>query len=106
MTTVDLLKNLQREIGCAILFISHDLGIVGELCDRVNVMYAGEVVETGAVSGVFESPRHPYTQQLLACDPARVKQRTRHLPTIPGHVPSLAKLPSGCVFSDPLCGSI
>ena len=100
LTTIELLKTLQREIGCAILFISHHLGVIAELCDRVNVMYAGEVVETGTVSAVFQEPRHPYTQQLLACDPARVTARSRRLPTIPGQVPNLAQLPSGCVFSE------
>jgi oligopeptide/dipeptide ABC transporter ATP-binding protein len=100
LTTIELLKTLQREIGCAILFISHHLGVIAELCDRVNVMYAGEVVETGPVSAVFQQPLHPYTQRLLACDPARVTERSRRLPTIPGQVPNLVKLPSGCVFSD------
>jgi peptide/nickel transport system ATP-binding protein len=100
LATIELLKTLQREIGCAILFISHHLGVIAELCDRVNVMYAGEVVESGTVRAVFEQPRHPYTQRLLACDPARVMERSRHLPTIRGQVPNLVNLPPGCVFSD------
>jgi oligopeptide/dipeptide ABC transporter ATP-binding protein len=100
LTTIALLKQLQRELGCAILFVSHHLGVIAELCDRVNIMYAGEVVETGDISSVFRAPRHPYTQRLLACDPARVTERTRHLPTIPGELPDLVSLPKGCVFAD------
>jgi oligopeptide/dipeptide ABC transporter ATP-binding protein len=100
LTTIALLKTLQRELGCAILFVSHHLGVIAELCDRVNVMYAGEVVETGDIRSVFHHPRHPYTQSLLACDPARVTERTRHLPTIPGELPDLVDLPKGCVFAD------
>ncbi len=100
VATIELLKALQREIGCAILFVSHHLGVVAELCDRVNVMYAGEVVESGPVRPVFQRPQHPYTQRLLACDPARVHERTRHLPTIPGDLPDLVALPPGCVFAD------
>jgi oligopeptide/dipeptide ABC transporter ATP-binding protein len=100
MATIELLKALQREIGCAILFVSHHLGVIAELCDRVNVMYAGEVVESGPIRPVFQRPQHPYTQRLLACDPARVRERTRHLPTIRGDLPDLVDLPPGCVFAD------
>jgi oligopeptide/dipeptide ABC transporter ATP-binding protein len=100
LTTIALLKQLQQELGCAILFVSHHLGVIAELCDRVNVMYAGEVVETGDIRSVFHDPRHPYTQRLLACDPARVAERTRRLPTIPGELPDLIDLPKGCVFAD------
>jgi oligopeptide/dipeptide ABC transporter ATP-binding protein len=100
VATIGLLKGLQQEFGCAILFVSHHLGVVAELCDRVNVMYAGEVVESGPIRPVFQHPRHPYTQRLLDCDPARVRERTRHLPTIPGDLPDLVDLPSGCIFAD------
>ena len=100
LATIELLKTLQREIGCAILFVSHHLGVIAELCDRVNVMYAGEVVETGDIRSVFHNPRHPYTQRLLACDPARMAERSRRLPTIPGELPDLVNLPAGCVFAD------
>ncbi|MEA2782499.1 MAG: peptide/nickel transport system ATP-binding protein [Rhodospirillaceae bacterium] len=99
IATIELLKKLQREIGCAILFVSHHLGVIAELCDRVNVMYAGEVVESGGVRSVFRAPQHPYTQRLLACDPARVAERSRRLPTIPGDLPDLVTLPPGCVFA-------
>ena len=100
VATIELLKGLQQEIGCAILFVSHHLGVIAELCDRVNVMYAGEVVESGRIRPVFQHPQHPYTQRLLACDPARVRERTRHLCTIPGELPDLVNLPPGCVFAD------
>lgn len=95
---IHLLKELQREIGCSILFVSHHLGVVAELCDQVAVMYAGEVVEQGDVRDIFHNPGHPYTQALLECDPGRIKQRTRNLPTIPGEVPSLFGSIKGCIF--------
>ena len=100
LATIELLKTLQREIGCAILFVSHHLGVIAELCDRVSVMYAGEVVETGDIRSVFHQPRHPYSERLLACDPARMAERSRRLPTIPGELPDLVNLPAGCVFAE------
>ena len=95
---IGLLKELQRELGCSILFISHHLGVIAELCERVVVMYAGEVVEEGATADVFRRPAHPYTERLLACDPARIRQKTRELPTIAGEIPDLVELGGGCVF--------
>lgn len=92
------LQQLQRDFGCAILFISHHLGVIAELCDDVTVMYAGEVVESGATRDVFLKPLHPYTQKLLECDPARIKQATRNLPVIGGSLPDLVELEPGCVF--------
>jgi oligopeptide/dipeptide ABC transporter ATP-binding protein len=92
------LKTLQKDIGCSILFISHHLGVIAELCDRVVVMYAGEVVESGTVTEIFHAPRHPYTRMLLACDPGRITERTRVLPIIPGVLPDLVDLPAGCIF--------
>ena len=100
VATLDLLRELQREIGCAILFITHHLGVVAELCDRIDVMYAGEIVESGPTGAVFRAPQHPYTQLLFACDPAQIRERTRHLPTIPGTLPNLLAPPPGCVFAD------
>jgi len=94
------LKALQAEIGCSILFISHHLGVIAELCDHVVVMYAGEVVETGSVREIFHSPSHPYTRMLLACDPGGITERTRVLPIIPGFLPDLVDLPAGCVYRD------
>ncbi|WOC16624.1 ABC transporter ATP-binding protein [Pseudochrobactrum sp. MP213Fo] len=99
VATIDLLKELQSEIGCAILFITHHLGVVAELCDQMYVMYAGELVESGDVISVFTAPKHPYTQLLFACDPAQINQRTRHLPTIGGMLPNLVQVPEGCIFA-------
>ena len=96
------LKELQQSEGCAILFISHHLGVIAELCDHVVVMYGGEVVERGTVRDIFHRPGHPYTEKLLECDPARIAERSRALPTIPGDVPDLAALPEGCIFA-PRC---
>jgi oligopeptide/dipeptide ABC transporter ATP-binding protein len=95
---IHLLRDLQAEFGCSVLFVSHHLGAVAELCDEVVVMYAGEVVERGSVRQVFHDAAHPYTRALLDCDPARLKQTTRQLPTIPGRLPDLRHVPSGCVF--------
>lgn len=99
---IELLRELQQEMGCAIVFVSHHLGTVAELCDDVTVMYAGEVVERGSVRDVFHHPAHPYTQALLECDPARVEVATRQLPTIRGTLPDLVKVPTGCIFA-PRC---
>ena len=94
------LKDLQHSMGCSILFISHHLGVIAELCDFVVVMYGGEVVERGTVRDIFHRPSHPYTVKLLECDPARIPEITRSLPTIPGEIPDLANLPPGCIFAD------
>ncbi|MBY6113496.1 ABC transporter ATP-binding protein [Mameliella alba] len=99
VTTIELLKDLQEKIGCSVMFISHHLGVIAELCDDVVVMYAGEVVERGTVREVFQNPSHPYTRRLLECDPARQTERTRVLPTIPGEIPDLRARPDGCVFA-------
>lgn len=98
--TIELLRELQQEIGCAIVFITHHLGVVAELCDSITIMYAGELVERGPTQAVFRAPQHPYTERLFACDPAQIQQRSRSLPTIPGTVPSLTRVPPGCAFSD------
>ena len=94
------LRDLQHSMGCSILFISHHLGVIAELCDYVIVMYGGEVVERGSVRDIFHRPSHPYTEKLLECDPARIAETTRSLPTIPGEIPDLARLPQGCIFAD------
>ena len=94
------LKELQSEFRCSILFISHHLGVIAELCDRVVVMYAGEVVESGTVRDIFHRPQHPYTRRLLECDPARISKRTRRLPIIPGGLPDPINLPTGCIFRE------
>ena len=97
---IHLLRSLQSDLGCSILFISHHLGVIAELCDYVVVMYAGEVVEEGTARDVFHRPAHPYTEKLLECDPAGIAEKTRRLPTIPGDIPDLIELPSGCVFKN------
>ncbi|PZO81979.1 MAG: peptide ABC transporter ATP-binding protein [Mesorhizobium amorphae] len=95
---IGLLKELQREAGCAVLFISHHLGAVAELCEEVAIMYAGEVVERGSVRDIFHNARHPYARALLTCDPGRVREASRQLPTIPGTLPDLRHPPEGCIF--------
>lgn len=95
---LDLLKKLQKETGMTILMITHDLGVVAEMCDRVAVMYAGTVVETGNVSEIFSNPKHPYTQGLLSALPGESKE----LSSIGGSVPDLLDPPSGCRFN-PRC---
>ncbi len=97
---VHRLRQLQKDLECSILFVSHHLGLIAELCDQVVVMYAGEVVEAGDVRDIFHRAGHPYTQALLECDPARIEKKTRNLPTIPGDIPNLANLPSGCIFEN------
>ena len=98
VATIELMKDLQQQIGCAVLFISHHLGVIAELCDDMIVMYAGEVVERGSVRQIFHGARHPYTKALLECDPARLHQRVKRLPTIPGTLPDLKNRPAGCIF--------
>jgi len=96
-----LLKDLQRELEMAVILITHDLGVVARLADRVAVMYAGEIVETGTAREVFTQPAHPYTRGLLRCIP--VPGRTRqgeHLGSIPGMVPSLIGELEGCAFAN------
>ncbi len=93
-----LLRYLQVKFHCSILYVSHNLGVIAELCDDVVVMYAGEVVEEGTVRDIFQHASHPYTKALVECDPARIEKQTRNLPTIPGEIPDLVHLPSGCIF--------
>ncbi len=94
-----LLRALQREFGMAMILITHDLGIVARVADRVAVMYAGQIVETGTVRAVFTRPLHPYTQGLLRCIPIPGKSRRgEHLGCIPGMVPSLIGAFAGCAF--------
>ncbi|MDQ7911270.1 ABC transporter ATP-binding protein [Phytohabitans sp. ZYX-F-186] len=93
---LDLLLELRAEQDIAILFITHDLGVIAEMCDRVVVMYAGEVVERGTMLDLFRRPRHPYTQGLLDAIP---RGRGRRLVSIPGTVPPPMALPSGCRFA-------
>ncbi len=98
---IDLICGLRDELGTAILYITHDLGVVAQLCDRVIVMYAGNVVESGDTYSIFENAKHPYTQALLGSHPTH-SMRARRLRTIRGRVPSLKELPPGCKFA-PRC---
>jgi oligopeptide/dipeptide ABC transporter ATP-binding protein len=93
-----LLKRLQAENGMAILFITHDFGVVGRMCDRVAVMYAGRIVECGPVRQIFEAPSHPYTRALIASVP-KMSGAIGRLTTIEGQPPSLMDLPAGCRFA-------
>ena len=97
---INRLNDLQQNLGCSIMFVSHHLGVIAELCDYVVVMYGGEIVETGNVRDIFHRASHPYTRRLLECDPARIQQATDILPTISGEVPDLLELPKGCIFTD------
>ena len=97
---IHLLRELQDELSASVLFVSHNLGLVAELCDEVVVMYAGDVVEKGTCRDIFHRPSHPYTRALLECDPARVLERTRRLPTIAGDLPDLHEALRGCIFVD------
>jgi oligopeptide/dipeptide ABC transporter ATP-binding protein len=92
-----LLTALQRSRALSVLYITHDLGVVSQIADRVYVMYAGIIVEHGAVAHIFKDPRHPYTRALLAALPSRTK-RGRRLYSIPGSVPHPAHKPPGCPF--------
>ncbi len=99
---LDLMRNLQHELGTAILMITHDLGVVAEMARKVVVMYAGKVVEQAAVETIFAEPNHPYTQGLLQSLPRVDKDATgdkHRLQEIPGIVPSLLNLPAGCKFA-------
>jgi oligopeptide/dipeptide ABC transporter ATP-binding protein len=96
---LELLQKLRRELGLGLLFITHDLGVVAQVADRVAVMYAGRIVEEGPAKEVLGSPRHPYTQGLLAASPRLERGK---LTPIPGSVPQLVALPPGCAF-EPRC---
>ncbi|HEX2218867.1 MAG TPA: ABC transporter ATP-binding protein [Gemmatimonadales bacterium] len=93
-----LLQDLQRETGLAILFITHDFGIVAKLCQRLLVMYAGRVVETGPVRAIFDRPSHPYTRALLGSVP-RIDTKVERLESIEGQPPAFWNLPPGCRFA-------
>ena len=95
-----LMKDLQKQLNTAILFITHDLGVVAEIADRVLVMYAGQVIERATVTEIYRNPLHPYTKGLLQSIPTLDSTPKEELSTIEGVVPSLADLPSGCRFHD------
>lgn len=95
-----LIKELQRRAGATVLFITHDMGVIAEMCDEVAVMYAGRIVELGTVVQIFERSEHPYTKALLRSMPQRGAPRKSELDTIEGVVPSLLNPPTGCRFAD------
>ena len=95
---MELLKALQEDLGLAILLITHDLGMVAEMCETIAVMYAGRIVESGSTAQIFEKPQHPYTHGLLNSSPRRAKKGER-LPSIPGLVPPPGMRDAGCSFS-------
>src|SRR5947208_2323112 len=99
---IELLRGLKQRLGMAIVLITHNLGIVADLADRVAVMYAGQIVETAPARALLKQPLHPYTQALMLSVPG-LGARSKRLPAIPGSVPQLGAFPSGCRFH-PRCG--
>jgi oligopeptide/dipeptide ABC transporter ATP-binding protein len=93
---LDLLKDIQRETGVALIFVTHNLGIVAKMCDRVAVMYAGRIVEQAPVRALFDDPQHPYTRALIGAMPKLGSKEPLY--SIAGHPPNLASLPAGCAF--------
>jgi oligopeptide/dipeptide ABC transporter ATP-binding protein len=98
---LELLDNLRKQLGLSIIFVTHDLGVVAEMCDSVLVMYGGVTAEYSDVDTIYNSPRHPYTQELLKAFPDLSKPEKR-LASIPGYPPRLDALPAGCRFA-PRC---
>jgi peptide/nickel transport system ATP-binding protein len=97
---LEQIVELQEEFHMAVILITHDLGVIAETCQRAMVMYCGNVVETGTIEELFERPRHPYTKGLLESIPRVRDERVTELPIIPGMVPDLLSLPTGCRFAD------
>lgn len=96
---IDLLHQISENTGTALIFITHDLGVVAELCTRVAIFYAGQIVEDAPIEGVYRQPRHPYTSALFRSMPS-LGVRGQPLPSIGGRVPSLAAMPDGCRFRE------
>ena len=99
---LQLLRDFHESTGASILLVSHHLNVLAGLCQRVAVMYAGELVEEADTDALFRDPLHPYTRLLVQCDPARIAVRSRRLPSIPGSVSTVTSQPQGCVFA-PRC---
>ncbi len=102
---LDFLGGLKRRTDTSIVLITHDLGVAAELCDRVVVMYAGRIVESGAIDDIFSRPQHPYTQALLRATPSLDGDPNHDLPLIPGWPPDMRRLPAGCAFA-PRCEQV
>ncbi len=98
---LELLADLKRQLGMAMILISHDLGVVAGIADRIAVMYGGQIIEEGPTAALFAQPAHPYTEALLQAAP-RLDAPTRRLPVIPGAVPPATRWPAGCRFN-PRC---
>jgi oligopeptide transport system ATP-binding protein len=98
---LELIRQMQQELGTAVIFITHDIGIVSEFCDRVLIMYAGRIVECASTEGIFYRPKHPYNQALQGAIPA-LHEKGNELPTIPGAPPDVSKPIDGCPFA-PRC---
>lgn len=99
---LELLRDFHESTHASILLVSHHLGVISELCEKVIVMYSGEVVEQAATRDLFERPLHPYTQLLIQCDPSRISGRQRIVPSIPGIVSKVTSRPTSCLFA-PRC---
>jgi oligopeptide/dipeptide ABC transporter ATP-binding protein len=97
---LELMEELQQKLGMALLLITHDLGVVAERADEVAIMYAGKIVERASAAAIFSQPLHPYTVGLLNSLPGTGGKKKKRLEAIPGVVPSLLDLPSGCRFRD------
>lgn len=95
---LDLLKALSRETGTSMLLVTHDLGVVADIAERIIVMYAGTIVETGTTEELFEHPKHPYTKGLIDSVPTMSDQRGTEFPAIPGSAPDIRHIPTGCPF--------
>jgi oligopeptide/dipeptide ABC transporter ATP-binding protein len=100
---LELMKNLTRDLGVAVIIITHNLGVVARYADRVNVMYAGKIIESGSAHDIYHNPRHPYTLALLKSVPRMDQPRREKLDPVEGQPPDLAHLPPGCAFR-PRCG--
>ena len=96
---LEMIKELREKFGTSVLMITHDLGIIAEMCDEVSVMYAGSIVEHGSLEDIFDHTRHPYTQGLFNSLP-NIKDRTARLKPIRGLMPDPSNLPMGCAFAD------
>ena len=102
---LELIRQVQRDLGIAVILITHNLGVVARYVDRINVMYAGGIVERGELAEIFRAPRHPYTEGLLASVPRLDKPKGARLVPIEGMPPDLGALPAGCAFHD-RCGYV
>lgn len=101
---LELMKKLQQQLNMSIVLITHDLGVVAEMCDRVIVMYAGEIIEEAKIVDLFDQPKHPYTKGLLASLPD-INEQQEYLSSIPGMVPAPGSMSSGCRFA-PRCSMV